>query len=116
MTVAAPPIWTMLKGAAKYAAAVASGDIATPSDQADRAATCANCSALARNSALGHYVYTCGVVGHDRRSDPMFPTCGCIVLTAPRNQTDFTAAGKAVVASESCPQGKWSAATIHEQE
>ncbi len=105
--------WTMLKGAAKYAAAVASGDIAPSSDQTARADACANCPALTRSSGLGMYVYTCGVVGHDRRSDPMFPTCGCIVLTASKNHTGYSPAGKAVVASESCPQGKWTAATIH---
>ena len=111
------PAWTMLKGAAKYAAAVASGDIASPSAMAERAETCANCSARVRYKALGMYVHTCGLAGHDRtRSD--FPTCGCVVLTQSMNQSGFSAAGKTAVASEECPQGRWLAATIpaHEQE
>ena len=100
------PFWHALKGAAKYVAAIATGDIATPETQERRAKLCAGCPDRNRYTALGMYVWTCGTAGVDRK-DANPPTCGCIVLSGSRNQTSAEAAGKTVVASERCPQGRW---------
>lgn len=107
--------WTALKGAAKYTEAIARGDIASERDQRERQATCAGCPHKVRHSALGRYIWTCGPFAQDRTRDANAPTCGCIVMaqgdeTSSELSGDPTraeAAGKAVVASEACPQRRW---------
>jgi hypothetical protein len=107
--------WTALKGAAKYTEAIARGDVADDSARTERHATCAECPHKVRHRAMGRYIWTCGPFAQDRTSDTIAPTCGCIVMAqcgdAPEDlagdPTRAEAAGKAVVASESCPQRRW---------
>ena len=108
MTIITAPFWYALKGAAKYVTAIATGAVAPEAVQADRAERCAACEERSRYSALGQFVWTCGPAGVDRLASPTNPTCGCLVYSRPKNQVALTAAGKTVVASERCPQGKWS--------
>ena len=112
--------WTALKGAAKYAAAVAKGDKADSATRRKRAVTCARCPSARDYNAplLGLRVTTCGWAGQDRLTDPYMPTCGCLVAIETRGlgqavrvagsvRTPVRAAGKAWVGTEECPQGKW---------
>lgn len=114
--------WTAIVGASKYAAAVASGDIATPDEQALRIARCRTCPSLRVYPVplLGVYAGFCGTPFKDKRAD--YPaTCGCLTAWGPpppdtsgldqvvklRVLAGLGTAGKACVASERCPQGRW---------
>jgi len=116
--------WTAIKGAAKYAAAVALGDIALPQLQEERAAQCRVCPHLTMRRGLipGRLTGWCGPALREQTSPP---TCGCLVLWADSGlSVDIEAlgdadtmrgvfrgyaapAGKVTVGSERCPQGKW---------
>jgi hypothetical protein len=99
-------LWVALKGAWKYARAVAIGDIASPIEEIHRAAICARCSAhdVVETSKAGVCAGYCGKTEtHGANS-----TCGCLVTMTINGQIE--AAGKTKVASECCPRDKWNAA------
>ena len=96
--------WTGLKGAARYVAARAAGDVASPEQERDRAATCAACPNLVRREAVALWgfqampvLFFCG--------EPLTETaktCGCITLAQAKpgavltvNGVPVEAAGKA---------------------
>lgn len=95
--------WTAAKGAAKFAAAVASGDVACDEDVAYRRGVCRACPSRERVQVPGASEPSdwCGPPLEDRTNVPLtiegkeVPTCGCLL------------AGKTMVASEYCPQGLW---------
>ena len=117
-------LWTALSGAAKYAAAVASGDIADAESLRLRVARCRTCPSLRVHliPLTGAYAGFCGVPFKDGTADDP-PVCGCLTTAcaAPEHGPDeeadgayrlrvlaaFSPAGKACVGSERCPQGKW---------
>lgn len=93
-------VWTAIKGGRRYFAAIASGDVADEATQAARAATCWACkSSTSRTTQAGTGVY-CGQAFKEGKD-----TCGCMVGL--RINGEIYAAGKTVVGTEACPQGKW---------
>ena len=89
-------VWTTVKGAAKFAKAVATGDKADNMEIMRRRAVCRECPSRVTK------MHPRGVPGIDTESDwcgePLKETqttCGCLL------------AGKTAVGSERCPQGKW---------
>jgi hypothetical protein len=93
--------WTALRGAEKYRRAVASGDIASESIQEERANVCWSCpSSTSRTATENITAVHCGQAYRDTGK-----TCGCLVLVRVNGQ--IAPAGKTVVASEACPQGRW---------
>jgi len=102
--------WTATKGAAKYAAAVAGGDIASPETQALRLVRCSDCQAATRRLFLGRRALWCG--------EPFVETadtCGCLLACEAEPQVGVVTingaalvpAGKLEVGSERCPRGVW---------
>lgn len=91
-------LWHAVKGASKYAAAVAAGDAADAIEAGRRAALCGSCPNRRdyRVPALGVTAAFCGPAFEDHGA-----TCGCLV------QVSCRPAGKVCVRSESCPSGKW---------
>lgn len=88
--------WTGAKGAAKFAAAVASGDMADSLTMETRRAVCRACPSLRLVKIPGatEASHWCGEPLVDRMGEPL-PTCGCLC------------AAKTAVGSERCPQGRW---------
>lgn len=88
--------WTAAKGAAKYAAAIAAGDLADDETTARRRAICRECPSRVRLTVKGATSESdwCGPP-FESRLDAALPTCGCLI------------AAKTAVASEPCPQGRW---------
>ena len=88
--------WVAAKGAAKFAAAVEAGDIASAATVAARRSVCRACPSRVRVTVMG------AVAASDWCGQPFVetagerPTCGCLL------------AGKTSVGSERCPQGRWS--------
>ncbi len=89
-------VWTGVKGAAKFAAATATGDIADDATIEARRAICRECTYRVRK------MHPLGMIGVDAESDwcgePLVETpttCGCLL------------AGKTAVGSEGCPQELW---------
>lgn len=105
-------LWHAIEGAAKYAAAVATGDIASPTEQARRAAICGACLSLRMYKVPGisgeSRAWFCGQAFVDNLAQRT-PTCGCLVGHGSEREkrVELTAAGKACVGSERCPQAKW---------
>lgn len=94
--------WTALRGAAKYRAAVAEGDIATDCRADQRMSECLDCPSRTcePTSVAGVVAGFCGPAFEE-----LPDTCGCLItVTIDGNPWP---AGKAVVSSETCPQGKW---------
>lgn len=89
--------WVALKGARKYVAAVASGDIALPQVQDARLQKCRGCDALTVVAIpMEAQPGFCGSPVEERMTGPVSQRfCGCLCV------------GKAAVASEKCPRGKW---------
>lgn len=92
--------WMAAYGARKYAAAIASGDIAPDIHIRMRRGICKACPSMWVGIAKEDTEESswCG------RPEPggmnaALPTCGCFI------------AGKTAVASEACPQNKWKAVT-----
>lgn len=85
-------ILTGIFGAAKFAAAVASGNIADEETVLRRREKCRNCPSRVRAVAPGA-VFESDWCGPALEETPT--TCGCLIL------------GKTLVGSESCPQAKW---------
>lgn len=85
-------ILTGIFGAAKFAAAVATGDVADDGTTEARRDICRACPSRVRKIAPG------AAFESDWCGEPLSPTdatCGCLLL------------GKTMVKSERCPQGKW---------
>lgn len=81
-----------VKGGAKFAVAIASGDIASTSDMAARLDSCHDCPHYTVKVAPGAIAESawCGEPFQETQH-----TCGCLL------------GGKTMVASESCPSGRW---------
>lgn len=99
-------VWVALKGATKYALAIASRDTATADTGEWRAETCARCplhttrdtAAVSRKRPV--VAIHCG--------DPFVEgaeTCGCLVAITVGGTV--YAAGKTKVGSERCPSDRW---------
>jgi hypothetical protein len=83
---------TGVKGAARYAEALASGDWADDAAIEHRRSTCRACRSRVRLTVLGESAES------DWCGEPLVETettCGCLIFAA-------TAVG-----SKACPQGKW---------
>lgn len=88
------------KGATKYLAAIARGDVCTEEIQAMRLATCKRCPWLTTDTAPGALAPSswCGkplAPNLHERTPPGERTCGCLIPL------------KITVASERCPQDRW---------
>lgn len=103
-----PPsrLWTAMRGARRFVVALAAGDVAPPAQADERATCCVACaSATTHPTALADTAKVfCGSPFIEARAQR---TCGCLVALTVRNGTTPMAAGKTLVASEHCPQGKW---------
>lgn len=102
--------WVALKGAAKYRAAVARGDVRTQQEAHGCALKCAGCPSVTWRPILvdgidGAEAGYCGPDFEDR-TDAALPTCGC--LTSLRVNGVVYPGGKTMVRGEACPQGRWS--------
>jgi hypothetical protein len=102
-----------IMGFARYAAAIAGGNVADDETQAARVAKCGAC-ALKRTRTIagagkfkGGTAWHCGTPFVDRVSSG--GGCGCLVALQVRGHTmnDPQAAGKSEVGSEKCPKGYW---------
>lgn len=91
-----------VKGAVRWATAVATGDMADDATVAERRAICRECPSRVRKVASGALAESdwCGEPLVDRTGEADAPTCGCLLQ------------GATSVASKSCPQGKWVAVTV----
>lgn len=97
-------LWVALRGAAKYAEAVATGDVADAAAACHRAAVCGECGThdVVGTSHRGTFAGYCG------RVDVPGVSCGCLVtLTVLGDSPEPRPAGKTLVAAERCPRGKW---------
>lgn len=103
--------WTGAKGAAKYAAAYAKGDIADDDVAACRfEGWCMSCPSVTHRPAMIHgrdeavEIYYCGKAFVEQLETVM-PTCGCLVGLTINGMAE--PGGKTVVRSSKCPQKKW---------
>lgn len=102
-------VWTGFKGAAVYTRALASGDIAPGYTASDRLQRCLSCPHATRGgehrlaAGISQAIY-CGPMLLDRLEEAD-PTCGCLVAVTVGGE--FIPAGKTLVQSCRCPQGKW---------
>lgn len=89
--------WTAAKGAKTFTIAVLSGDMASAEAVEARRAICRACPSRVRAVAPGAIAESdwCGSPLADRGPKTGPPTCHCLL------------AGKTMVASQACPQGKW---------
>ena len=94
-------LWLALKGASRYVSAVVGGDVCCDNDAALRALTCASCPMLDRAKTSRPDV-TAGYCG---TGEVAGQSCGCLVTLTVGLTT--RPAGKTIVNSEACPQGKW---------
>lgn len=85
-----------MKGAERYLAAIAAGDIAGDSEVDSRRQACRKCKSRNDETAPGAEAPSswCGPALKERL-DQQPPTCGCLLVC------------KTLVGSESCPQGRW---------
>ena len=101
--------WTALKGAAKYRAAVASGDVRGQQEAHGCALVCSRCPSLTTRpiEVAGFEGWVAGYCGPDfeDRTTAALPTCGCLTLLSVNGV--IYPAGKTVCKKESCPQGRW---------
>jgi len=91
-------LWHAIKGAKRYAEAVATGDSADGITRAARASVCGKCPERReyRVPLLSLSAAFCGEAFKETAT-----TCGCLVLAGDRP------AGKTCVRSEACPKGLW---------
>lgn len=97
-------LWVALRGAARYAEAVATGDVADAPTACHRAAVCGRCGThdVVGTSQRGTFAGYCG------RVELPGVSCGCLVtLTVLGDSPEPRPAGKTLVSSERCPAGKW---------
>lgn len=100
-------LWVARRGAAKYRKAIANGDVAEPDQAAERASQCALCTSMRLvnpTMILDDPSMYCGAPFEERLGDNP-PTCGCLVGVSVQGKP--LPGGKALVASEQCPQGRW---------
>lgn len=99
-------LWLAIQGAERYQEAVKTGDIAEQSEQDRRALKCASCRSQCRRGKdqVDATAIYCGPPLEEHEHPP---TCGCLVALLVEGRA--VPAGKTVVASEACPQGRWSA-------
>jgi hypothetical protein len=96
-------LWVAMKGASKYRAAVAAGDVADSATQIIRVATCGACPSITwDNSAMVNVRR--GWCGEPFKETDT--TCGCLVALTVFGD-GLQAAGRVCVKSLSCPQEKW---------
>ncbi len=98
--------WTAVKGAARYVAAVASGDVVTTTEAIGRLARCQRCEAFTERpdpvrltidgTPTELHAYYCGEPFKESAR-----TCGCLLAVGQ------SPAGKMLVGSEQCPRGEW---------
>lgn len=99
-------LWTAIKGAQTYRAAMAHGNICSEAEGERRAAICAQCP-----SRVEHRIETIGATAgycgkpFEAKLDADPPVCGCLVTITVNGST--SPAAKAMVQSEQCPQKKW---------
>lgn len=99
-------LWTAIKGANTYRAAMAAGNICSEAEGERRAAICAQCPSRVehRIESIGATAGYCGKPFEAKlNADP--PVCGCLVTITVNGST--SPAAKTMVQSEQCPQGKW---------
>lgn len=94
-------LWLALRGASKYVSAVVRGDVACDNDAATRALTCATCPMIDRVKTSKPDV----LAGYCGTGEVEGKSCGCLVTLTVGLTT--RPAGKSIVDSERCPQGKW---------
>lgn len=111
--------WHALEGFKKYAAAIASGDVADIETQRARVGECAVCKPSMTKCRATEILsltiipalVSCGRLGQD----PEPGKCGCLLMRACEPQeahvtidgVPLKACGKPEVGSEKCPSGKW---------
>lgn len=107
-------LWVAFRGAQRYKAAIGKGDIAGEECQRARAGTCDGCPSahrhpmgIAAGAAAGAVAIFCGPPFEEHEGTS--PTCGCLVALTVEGETH--AAGRGVVASLGCVQGRWKATT-----
>lgn len=86
--------WLGMRGAAKYTASVASGDVADEALQERRLSVCSACPARTADADVPESSGWCGPP-FEAATIKGLPTCGCLLE------------GKAAVRSEKCPRGLW---------
>lgn len=93
-------LWTAIRGAERYTAALAAGaPESTEAVKVERYAACAACPhRTARSVFSAGTAYYCGTPFVE---DSASRTCGCLVAL------NVSAAGKPLLADERCPQGRW---------
>lgn len=99
-------LWVAMEGAGKYRDAVARGDIASAAEQDRRVRACAACPVRTSEPepVTGSDKHWCG----PRLDDSGLADgkgCGCLVALSVGGQA--LPAGKTVVGSERCPNGRW---------
>jgi hypothetical protein len=101
-------LWTALKGAESYRAAMAAGDVASEDEQLSRAAICAACPSRTsrRVDSIKATASYCGEPFNDRTAEADKPSCGCLVTISVDGQP-LGPAGKTMIKSEACPQKRW---------
>jgi hypothetical protein len=103
-------LWTALKGAEKYRAAIVRGDLATAENAMWRRAKCGACPhATVREVEVSGKIVTARYCGpaFECHLGPEFThqTCGCLVgLTI---DGESFPGGMTLVGTEQCPQGRW---------
>lgn len=98
-------LWTAVEGASKYRDAIANGDVADDLVAQVRAEVhCGQCPSARRVDKAGIQRTFCGEP-FENRMNTALPTCGCLVAVTVNGETH--PAGKTVVGSEKCPQGKF---------
>jgi len=114
-------MWSAFKGAAAPLMAVASGDVASDDVAAARCSLCLSCQSdgaptttrgkeQQTEHGIAQAIY-CGQMPDGNPHGPN-PTCGCLVAITVAGE--FIPAGKTLVGSCRCPQGKWlGAARFH---
>lgn len=95
---------TAAKGGVTWATALATGDVADEETTEKRRAICRDCpmKTVAQLPGMTSPSSWCGKPLEDHTKEPELEarSCGCLLF------------GKTMVASESCPQQKWTAVTL----
>lgn len=86
--------WVGMRGAARYASAVAAGDVADDATIDARLSRCGRCTARCADPDVPEAVGWCGPP-FEAATLPDGPTCGCLLEA------------KAAVKSETCLRGRW---------
>lgn len=108
-------LWVAAKGAEKYRAAIAAGDIAPEVTQELRASVCAGCTAapvtFTKVVGGGMDGVEKGWCGRALEEHQDSGACGCLVVLRVKGQTTangvIVPGAKVAVGSERCPLGEW---------